>query len=230
MIALIILTLIIIAGAFLFYASYSISSGIYIKAFCRKKTDRKVIALTFDDGPDLHCTSQVLDVLNKSNTKAAFFCIGEQAENHPTLIQRIRQEGHLIGNHSYSHSNRFPLFSYKRMIEDLQKTDQLLERLTGNKITLFRPPFGVTNPIIAKAVRKMGYTTIGWNIRSLDTMGEPIDKVFHRIVKQIKPGSVILLHDRMPDSATLLTRLLEYLQQNRYEVKRIDELFEWDLL
>lgn len=213
-------------GAFLFYASYSIRSGIYVKALCKKETHEKVVALTFDDGPDPDYTPKVLDVLKQHQVHATFFCVGSKAEQYPELVERIRSESHLIGNHSYTHAGIFPLFSLEKMVQDMQQSQQILETLTKQKIQLFRPPFGVTNPTLAKAVRQLGYTTIGWNIRSFDTRGESTDKVFRRITQQLEPGSVILLHDRLSNSTDLLVRLLNHLMNHNYKVVRIDELFE----
>lgn len=214
----------LLIGGFLFYASYSISSGVYLKVFCKAATTEKAVAITFDDGPDNRQTPLVLDILNQHNVEAAFFCIGEKAAQSPDLTRRIHDEGHLIGNHSFRHKGSFPLLSYRPMRADLIQTQQTLEAITGSPVTLFRPPFGVTNPTIGRAVHSLGYKAIGWNIRSLDTKGEPVGKIMKRITKQIHPGAVILLHDRMPDSAELLTALLTYLHREGYAVKRVDKL------
>lgn len=209
---------------FFFYASYNINSGVYVKAFCRKKTTDKTVALTFDDGPDDTYTPQILDILEQYHTPAAFFCIGEKAEKNPSIVQRAFAEGHLIGNHSYSHTGRFPLLPQKQMIADLQRAQQILEQTIGSPVTFFRPPFGVTNPTIAKTIRQLGYTTIGWSIRSLDTRKEPIPRILRRITRQLSPGAVILLHDRLPDSPELLRQLLAYLHKNDYKIVRVDQL------
>jgi peptidoglycan/xylan/chitin deacetylase (PgdA/CDA1 family) len=226
MIAIMIISVLVVTGICLACASYRIDSGIYVKALCRKKTDSKVVALTFDDGPDPANTPPVLDVLRQYGVQATFFCIGKRAEEQPDMIRRIRQEGHLVGNHSYVHTPSFPLFSAARMTADLQQSQQALERITGTKITLFRPPCGVTNPMVRKAVRKLGYTVVGWSIRSFDTRREKENRIFNRIVKQIRPGAVILLHDRLPGSAALTVRLLDYLKGRGYKAVRIDTLFE----
>ena len=218
--------IVVIIGAFLFYASYNISSGVYVKTLCKNDTTEKVIALTFDDGPDTRFTPQVLDVLKQYDVRATFFCVGEKAEANPGLIKRIQNEGHLIGNHSYSHRAIFPLFTQRKMIAELEHTRLILEKLSGEKIRFFRPPFGVTNPTVGSVIRELDYIPVGWSIRSFDTKGEPVDKVLDRIIKQITPGAVILLHDRMPDCAVLTTRLLDYLQANQYKAIRIDDLFE----
>lgn len=217
--------LLLCISTFIFYASYSISSGIYLKALCHGETKERVVSLTFDDGPDEANTPQVLNVLKQYQAPATFFCIGKKGEADPALLRRIVAEGHLIGNHSYSHSGMFPLYSPLKMETDLRQAAASLEQITGKKIVLFRPPFGVTNPNVARVVRRLGYTTIGWSIRSFDTNGETEDTIFSRIIKQIVPGSVILLHDRMPGSASLLIRLLDYLKVNNYKVISTNEMF-----
>ena len=207
------------------YASAAIGSGVYVKAACRAVTDEKVVALTFDDAPDPIQTPRVLEVLRQHPVQAAFFCIGNRAEAHPDVVRQIVAEGHLIGNHSYSHSNRFPLFSRRKMQLDMERCDAALAQCTpaGNAMKLFRPPFGVTNPTVAAAVKSLGYTVIGWSVRSFDTVRDP-DAAFKRICNRIRPGSIVLLHDRLPQSHTLLDRLLKYLRDNGYRVERADRL------
>ena len=99
-----------------------------------------------------------------------------------------------------------------------------LERVTSQPVTLFRPPFGVTNPTIAKAVRQLGYTSIGWSIRTLDTQQSAPDKILARIRKRLKPGAIILLHDRMPGSDQIVKQILDLLKEQGYTVVRPDKL------
>lgn len=209
---------------FLIYASYSIRSGVYVKAFCRKKTTDRVVALTFDDGPNPLYTPRVLDILRQYHAPAAFFCIGEKAEKHPAIVRRILAEGHLLGNHTYTHAAHFPLLPTRKMMADLLQAQNLLECIGDTPVTHFRPPFGVTNPTVAKAARRLGYTTVGWSIRSLDTRQRPLPRVLRRVTRQLAPGAVILLHDRLPDSPELLRQLLEHLRQNNYKIARVDQL------
>ncbi len=210
--------------SFLVYASYSIRSEIYLQSFCRKRTVEKIVALTFDDGPDPIQTPKVLQTLKEQQATACFFCIGRKIKGNEKLLQQIVTEGHLIGNHSFTHSGSFPLYRLSRMKKDLQTCQSELERVTSQPVTLFRPPFGVTNPTIAKAVRQLGYTSIGWNIRTLDTQQPTPDKVLNRIRKGLKPGSIILLHDRIPDSGQLVKQILDLLKEQGYTVVRLDEL------
>jgi len=221
MIWLIIFVLFLLLLGVLFYASYSISSGVYLKALCKLKTTGKVVALTYDDGPESSSTPQVLDVLKKHNVQACFFCIGQKAEQSPEIIKRIVAEGHLLGNHSYLHKSKFPLYSKKKMTEDLLKAQRVLEDISGKQINLFRPPFGVTNPTIRSVIKKTGWDTIGWSLRSFDTQAQTADETLERIKKKLKPQNIILLHDRMPFAAELTDKLLIYLKGNGWEVRNI---------
>jgi polysaccharide deacetylase len=209
--------------SFLVYASYSIQSGIYLRSFCKKHTAEKIVALTFDDGPDSLQTPKVLQVLKEYQVTACFFCIGHKVKGNEAILQKMVAEGHLIGNHSHTHSGLFPLYGLSKMKKDLQTCQCELERVTSQPVSLFRPPFGVTNPTIAKAVRQLGYTPIGWSIRTLDTQQAP-DKVLARIRKCLEPGAIILLHDRMPDSDQLVKQILDLLKEQGYTVVRPDKL------
>ena len=210
----------------LFYCSYSIKAGVYIKSLCRKETGEKVVALTFDDGPHQEQTPKILEILATYGMEAAFFCIGANIEGNIALTKKIDDGGHIIGNHSYCHSNGFPCFGLKRLEQDIRECDNLIESVTGRKTNFFRPPFGVTNPIVAKAINNAGHISVGWSIRSLDTTCKgDIGRVLKRIKRQLKPGSVILLHDRLPFSDKLLTGVIELLLKNGYRVERIDKMF-----
>lgn len=217
------------ALVFLFYASYSIRSNIYIRVFYRKQTTEKIVALTFDDGPDATETPRVLEVLRERHVPACFFCIGSKIKGNEALLRQMVSEGHLIGNHSYSHSNLFPFFGLHRMKKEMEACGKELEKATGQPVNLFRPPFGVTNPTIARAIRQSGFTPIGWNIRTLDTRHPSPEKVLKRIRRKLCPGSVILLHDRMPQSAERLQLILDFLQNEGYTIVRLDNMMPYEL-
>lgn len=210
--------------AFFVYASCNIRSNVYLKAFGRKRTEEKIVALTFDDGPHPVQTAKVLQVLRAHQAPACFFCIGANVKGNEALLRQITEEGHLVGNHSFGHANLFPLYSLPRMKKDLQACQFALEQVTSQKISLFRPPFGVTNPTVARAVRRLGYIPIGWNIRTFDTQRPAVEKVLKRIRNKLRPGSVILLHDRMPDSDLLLKEILNLIREQGYTVVRLDKM------
>jgi len=206
------------------FGSARISSNYHVKAFCNNPQEtQKKIALTFDDGPS-EFTLEVLELLKKYNAKATFFCIGKNIEKHPEILQRIIDEGHLVGNHSYNHSKFFDFYNAKKITEELQKTDSLLEKFTSKKINFFRPPYGVTTPSIRRALQLTGHKVIGWNIRSLDGGTKNQDLIFNRIIKRVSPGGIVLLHDTGSHSVLVLEQFLQFLQQNNYEVISIEEL------
>lgn len=229
---------------FMVWASASIRSGVYVRAFCREKTDRKVVYLTFDDGPHPPETERVLDVLRERGARATFFLIGSKVSGNEAVLRRMLEEGHALGLHTYSHAGILPLLSFDKMLADVNEGKRAVESVAGKKISLFRPPFGVTNPTIAKVVRTLRLRTVGWNVRSFDTMfckssehsckqSEHSCKqsgysckqsghdwyvpVVERIMKQVRPGSVILLHDRLDGASDLLALLLDSLAASGYD-------------
>ena len=201
-----------------------ISSNYHVKAYCNNPSEKENnIALTFDDG--LHeMTLPVLDLLKKYNAKATFFCIGKNIEKHPEILQRIVAEGHLVGNHSYSHSRFFDFYRKNRLIEELQKTNELIATISGKKAQFFRPPYGVTNPSIRRALEATGHKVIGWNIRSLDGVIKNEKIIFNRITKRVMPGGIVLLHDTSLHTVNVLEQFLQFLQKNNYTVVSLEQL------
>lgn len=196
----------------------------HIKAYCSNPLEtEKKIALTFDDGPH-EMTLSVLELLEKYNAKATFFCIGKNIEAHPEILKKVVEEGHTIGNHSYSHAEFFDFYRKNKVIAEIEKTDALIETILGKKTTLFRPPYGVTNPSIRRALEVTKHKTIGWNIRSLDGVAKNEQFVFNRIIKRIAPGGIVLLHDTSIQTVHVLEQLLPFLQNNNYTVVPLEEL------
>lgn len=235
-----ILAIVLSITVFMVWASASIRSGVYVWAFCREKTDRKVVYLTFDDGPHPPETQRVLDVLRERGARATFFLIGSKVSGNEAVLRRMLEEGHALGLHTYSHAGTFPLLSFDKMLADVNEGKRAVESVAGKKISLFRPPFGVTNPTISKVIRTLGLQTVGWDVRSFDTMfcksSEHSCKqsgysckqsghdwyvpVVERIMKQVRPGSVILLHDRLDGASSLLALLLDSLAASGYDFTR----------
>ncbi|MCV9929621.1 polysaccharide deacetylase family protein [Flavobacterium sp. LS1R49] len=204
--------------------SARIKSNYHVRAYCNNPfLTKKKIALTFDDGPS-ETTLEVLDVLKKYGIKATFFCIGKNIEKHPEIIERILSEGHQVGNHSYSHSHFFDFYNAKKILEELEKTDALLEKFTSKKIKFFRPPYGVTTPSIRRALKISKHRVIGWNIRSLDGGIKDQKIIYNRIIKRVSPGGIVLLHDTATHSVLVLEQFLQFLQQNNYTVISVEKL------
>ena len=208
------------------WGAFDMRLNYFSKNICQSNNKKdKEIALTFDDGPH-EKTIEILDLLSKYNAKATFFCIGKQIEKYPKTVERIIAEGHNIGNHSYSHSNWNGFFSTKKIVSEIEQTNDLITQLVNVKTRFYRPPFGVTNPNIAKAISKTNQIAIGWNIRSLDTVIKSENLIFERIKKRVKPGSIILLHDTSSKTVSVLEQLLLFLQDEGYKTKTITELLD----
>ena len=205
------------------WGAFDLRLNYFTKNYCKAQVSEKVIALTFDDGPTAF-TPQVLDLLQKYNAKATFFCIGNRIEKDEKIFRRIVNEGHLIGNHTYSHSTKMGFFSTEKVKNEIAKTDDIIHRITGKSTPYFRPPFGVTNPNIAKALNETGHQVIGWNIRSLDTVIDDEDRILRRVLPRIQPGSIILLHDTSQKTVNVLEQILKGLQAEGYKMVTIEEL------
>ena len=196
---------------------FDIRLGYFVPTLCRLKNKQKrQVVLTFDDGPT-ELTPLFLDLLNRYEVKAVFFCIGRQIAQYPQIVQRIKEEGHLIGNHTYSHIPQNCFASTAVMTQEIQQTDALLAQL-GIVTPYFRPPYGVTNPHIASAVRRTGKRVIGWDIRSLDTVIKDETRLWSRVVSKLTQGNIILMHDTSERTLHVLEQLLKYLKANDYQV------------
>ena len=196
---------------------FDIRLGYFVPTLCRLKNKQKrQVVLTFDDGPT-ELTPLFLDLLNRYEVKAIFFCIGRQIAQYLQIVQRIKDEGHLIGNHTYSHIPQNCFAFTAAMTQEIQQTDALLAQL-GIETPYFRPPYGVTNPHIARAVRRTGKKVIGWDIRSLDTVIKDETRLWSRVVSKLSQGNIILMHDTSERTLHVLEQLLEYLKANDYQV------------
>ena len=180
------------------------------------------MALTFDDGPDEKVTPQVLDQLYKHQIPAVFFCAGKKVSDNHALLNRMLKEGHLIGNHSFEHSALFDLWSHRQMLEDVNKAENIIAFATGHHTTWFRPPYGVTNPTVARVVAKKQYRVMGWSIRSLDTSIKDPEKIFSRIRERWHSGGIILLHDTNKKVLTVLEKVIAFAKEKGYTFVRAD--------
>ena len=209
-----------------FYGCYFIRANFFVKALCSGNTDEKEVAISFDDGPAKNYTIEVLQVLKQHNIKAAFFCIGSRVSDNKDLLKRVHEEGHLIGNHSFTHSAWFDLFSHKRMSEELAMTDEAIKSITGCKPRLFRPPYGVTNPNVKKATINGSYIPVGWSVRSYDTVIKNEKKLLRRVTNNVKPGDIFLFHDTVKTTLNILPTFIQHLQQKGYNIVRLDKLLD----
>jgi len=190
----------------------------------------KKVAITFDDGPDEYFTPQVLDILKEYNVKATFFIVGSLASKNKDVLKRIDQEGHVVASHGWSHSN-FTKISDKKIIQELQKTNELIEEVIGKPTSLFRLPYGAFNKRVLNTVAKQGYHNIYWSIDPRDWSGISSKEILDNIKKNLEPGAIILLHSSgskksIPNTVKALPQIIEYLQEQGYEIVTIPELLE----
>lgn len=183
------------------------------------------VAITFDDGPHPDFTPKVLELLREHNVKASFFCIGKNIEKYPELFKQIVNDGHTIGNHTYSHSNGTGFMKTSDLIVELQKTNAIIKKISGLDVKFFRPPFGVTNPRLKRALKNVDLQSIAWSIRSLDTTSKPKELILNSISKRLTKGDVVLLHDTSNKSVEILEQLLLFLKQNKMKSVTVATLF-----
>jgi peptidoglycan/xylan/chitin deacetylase (PgdA/CDA1 family) len=196
---------------------------------CRGPADRPRVALTFDDGPDPRSTPPLLDLLRDAGVEAAFFCVGERVEAHPDLAARAAREGHLLANHTYRHAWMTNLLSTSRLAEDIGRAQDALARAAGAAPRYFRPPFGLTNPRVFRALRRLGLRAVGWTVRGLETRGTTADRIADRIRRGLRPGAIVLLHDGgVPADRLVETvrRLVDSIRDAGYTVVRLDRLLD----
>jgi peptidoglycan/xylan/chitin deacetylase (PgdA/CDA1 family) len=215
--------LLLIYVSVVFCGSYFIRMGFFLKSICSVKTNEKWIALSFDDGPE-DSTRLVLDILKENQAEAAFFLIGKKIPGNESLIKRMVQEGHIIGNHSFSHHPLFDLFGTGKMLRDMTAMNQLVKSITGLTPRFFRPPYGVTNPHLKKAVISGGFISIGWSIRSYDTIIKNRPRLVNKILSALKPGAILLLHDTSETTVAILPELLKAIGQKGFQIVRLDKM------
>lgn len=216
--------------ALLYFSAITIGSfwtsiSFYLPVLSRAANrSSRQIAITFDDGPIPGRTDAILKILDKYETKAAFFCIGKRIENAPDLLKAIHLSGHTIGNHSYSHHKFFGFFSSKRVQGEIEETNRITRALIGKEPAFFRPPFGVTNPMIAEAVQKTGLMTVGWSNRSLDTVIKDPASLLKRVTSKLRHGDVVLFHDYCESTLTILPAFISEVRRLNFEIVSIDQL------
>ncbi len=179
----------------------------------------KAIALTFDDGPGGH-TEKLLDGLSEYNAKVTFFVIGSKVEKNPEIVMRAYDEGHLIGNHTYSHP-RLTLKSTADAKEDISKCSEVIKSVTGSKPFFVRAPYGDVN---AYQLKKLNSFFVSWSVNTYDWDEISEDKIYNRIMKNADDGEIILLHDTNEATVNAVLRAIPELQEQGYEFVRVDDL------
>lgn len=206
------LSLLILGAIFIrmnFYIK-SINSVSEFKRFMQIDENNKQICLTFDDGIHAINTPKALDILKQKRIKAHFFIIGKNIKGNEDILKRIHDEGHEIGNHSMYHTWHFDMQNAQQMQSEIEQCNKEIEKITGKKPTIFRPPYGVTNPNLAKAIVNTNMLSMGWNLRSMDTVAKSYDQLITKLISKTKNNSLILLHERCDITVEVLTEYIDY--------------------
>lgn len=205
------------------YGSSRISSSFFIETKWRGPADQPQIAITFDDGP-VDSTAKILEVLAKHSASATFFCIGHRVRQQPELVRQLDAAGHLLGNHTFTHSYFIDLFSTRRLRAEIADTDAAIAAATGRQPRLFRPPYGVTTPNFARALGTSGHQCIGWSVRSLDTVAKDEAALLDKVTRALAPGAVFLFHDTSAVTAAVLDEFLRQARERGFRVVPLDQL------
>ena len=195
-----------------------------ISRFKANEQDR-FIALTFDDGPHQTNTTEILDILKQHNVNATFFVLGSRAKTYPEIISRMANEGHDVGNHSWNHRSLTSISSAEAL-EDLTKTANLISGLTSKPCILVRPPYGQFNRQVRELIHSQGWHKIMWDSDSRDWENRNPDRIMHRVMHSVRPGSIILFHDIHPGAARMLPTLIQAFKANNYRFLTISEMLE----
>ena len=193
----------------------------------RVPTTQKVVALTVDDGPHEQATPELLATLRQKQVKVTLFILGKNAEKNPSILAQAAADGHELANHAYSH--RFlNKISQPERLEEIEKTEKLIMAVAPRP-TLLRPPGGGYNDAIVAEARKKGYTTVLWSIDTRDWQGVSESQLVSNVMTNIKPGSIVLLHDGQYPIVTTkgIGTVIDRLQAEGYKLVTVSELLKY---
>ena len=186
--------LIILAVLICLYGSFSIRSSLFGKIYWRGRTDRKQVALTFDDGPHPRFTREILKILRDEHVPATFFFVGKKLDAFPDVARETLDSGHELGFHGYSHR---PLWLKPRrsLLDEIERSQAAFQKALSVEPHLFRPPYGIRGRRILRYAEERGWKTIFWTRAGWDWTDIPGEEVARRALKKTKPGNILLLHD-----------------------------------
>lgn len=185
-----------------------------------KPSNEKRVALTFDDGPNPKTTPEVLKTLDEHQVKATFFLLGTNAKSNPDIVKEIKKASHEIASHTNAHSDLTTL-TPEQVKADIDKSDQAIKEITGEKPAYIRPPYGAVNKKVAGIIKR---PLIQWSVDSNDWSLKNKEKIAERVKSTVYPGSIILLHDIQEQSTQALPDILRFLKAENYELVTISEL------
>ncbi|MGG6312432.1 N-acetylmuramoyl-L-alanine amidase [Paenibacillus macerans] len=190
--------------------------------------DGKQVALTFDDGPDRIVTPNILEVLIENDIKATFFILGNRAEANPDLVRRIAEDGHAVGNHSWSHPN-FDEISMDEAMKEIEDTQEVLEDAIGYRPSLFRPPYGALSDDKRDQLHQMNLAVVNWTVDTMDWSGNSSEEIMKLVHEQLNPGGIVLQHtangkNHLANTIEALKQMIPELKAEGYSFVTVSEL------
>lgn len=182
---------------------------------------KKLVAFTFDDGPNFKVTEKLLDEASKRDAKLTFFMVGNRLEKQADLVKRIFDEGHTVGNHSFSHKNLSKL-NIDGYLYEIDHTNQLIKNITGQDVTFIRPPYGSYKTSILENVNM---SFILWNVDTLDWKSRNAQKIYEEAIKDIEDGDIVLFHDLYETSVDGAIMAMDYLTTQGFAFVSLDEMY-----
>jgi len=217
--------------AIIIWVGFNPTIPIYSKAHGPSRSE-KVIALTFDDGPNPATTPSILNTLQAADVTATFFVVGKNVRKYPELLRETQKQGHLIGNHSGKHTYGMLPRLNRTILRDINDTNDAITAVIGQTPTFYRPPFGFRTPWGARLIHNAGYNIVTWDNITTDYWGLATDKLVRNILAQARPGGIIVMHDGAEGAARgtshvpeALPIILDTLKQQGYRFVLLDELF-----
>lgn len=199
-----------------------------INVFSYGNKNNKKIALTFDDGPNDSSLPKILDLLKEEKIKASFFFIGKNIASRKIEVERVYNEGHLVLNHSYGHTN-FTTSSKEDIVSEISKTNNVIKDILGIEPTLYRPPYGIITENVKKAIKKLDMSVVLWNVDGEDWNNKrTVKEIIDTQKEQTKNGSIILMHTQ-PEKNTsyeALIKLIPYYRDKGFEFVTLEELLD----
>ncbi|EGL82784.1 polysaccharide deacetylase [Caldalkalibacillus thermarum TA2.A1] len=194
-------------------------------------TKEKLVALTFDDGPDGHYTPQILDILKEKGVPATFFVMGRQVEYFPEMMKRIVNEGHALGNHTMTHPDLRGVMT-SNVIGEVRATQQVIEKTVGRRPDLFRPPYGALTRSDRLILHEMGFRVVMWSVDTLDWRGMSAEDILSIVHRDISPGGIILQHNLLTTPGLLdgtveaLPQIIDQLHAKGYKFVTVQTLLD----
>lgn len=188
----------------------------------RGNTDLREVAFTFDDGPKPEIARELLNILGREGVRATFFVVGKQVEQHPELVRRMMNEGHEVGNHTFNHP-RLDGMSPERIRAEIASCDKAILKATGARSNLFRPPGMRYDDVVIDAAQALNYVTVHWNTVARDFGKVDSSDIAERVIKNAKPGGVILLHGH-PETLKALPEIIRDLRGKGYRFVTVTQM------